>query len=948
MKIVTQVMRSVRIARLSHSCKFAAKFFFLKSYNLEKCFTSNIIASMADKKRIFLIDGMANIFRSYYAVRGLSTSKGVPTNAVFGFVMMLRSLLTKHKPDYIGVVLDSKEKTFRHEKYELYKANRTEMPEDLVLQLPLINRVCAAYRVPILKVPGFEADDLIGTLANKAAAQGLQAVIVSSDKDLCQLVRDSEIIVLKTDKSGEAWLDEAGVKERLGVRPDQIVDWLGLMGDSSDNIPGAPGIGEKGAIGLLEQFDSIEAAIAGWEEVKKKTYRESLRDNADLIRLSRELATIENAAPVELVLEDLIIEEPDREVAYALFTELEFNQLAREFADAATPTKTAEPVAATTKNYRQIKFVADLKKLVNTLLAKDRFAFALAVNKSSLEILVPTELPDDLFTIAEREEKKIAPAPRLSGVAFSTAANQSDYVDLDLLDDRVAAVEILTELFDNGLLEKSVHGYKEALRLTTNEGITLEAVTDDTLLQAYLLDPEVAQYDLPSLARKFLDQEIELPSEPSELALLQADITGQLANVLSARIAEAGLQKIYAEIELPLVPLLVKIEDAGFLVDLKALSEASSEMQRDLDRLTVQIYELAGEQFNINSPNQLGEIFEKLNFEVPRRTKTGKIQTNREVLEELAEKYDLAKLIMEYREISKLKSTYADSLPLLISPRDGRIHTTLNQTVAVTGRLSSENPNLQNIPIRTELGRRIRRAFIPAPGHVLLSADYSQIELRLLAHITQDAEMLDAFQKGEDIHSRTARRVFGAKTTEELKEKRRVAKIVNFAIAYAVGAFGLAPRVGISRYEAKQVIEDYYKTYVGVKKYMDEMPEKVRQDNGIVRSLLGRWRKLPDISNKNHNLRSRAEREAINMPMQGSASDLVKIAMLQVDKALNQAGLHAKMILQVHDELVFEVPVNEVPQTTEIVKNIMEIASELTVPLVVEMGSGNNWMEAKP
>lgn len=892
---------------------------------------------MPEKKRLFLIDGMSNIFRSYYAIRGLSTSRGMATNAVFGFAMMLRKLLTQHKPDYIGVVLDSKEKTFRHDQYEHYKANRTEMPEDLVPQLAWIDRVCAAYRVPIVKLPGFEADDLMGTLAHQAADAGLQAVIVSSDKDLCQLVRDPDIVILKEDKSGEMWYDEAGVKARLGVRPDQVVDWLGLMGDASDNIPGAPGIGEKGAIGIIEQFGSIEAALAGWEEVKKKTYRESLRDNAELIRLSRQLACIETKAPVKLDLTALITEEPDREAAYQLFTELEFNQLAREFAGAAKPL-VASATAPTTQQYRHIKFVDEFKKLANSLLAKDRFAFAFAVKP--VDKATPAE---SLLEVAEQNN-----GPQLAGVAFSTAAGTADYVDLAEMDDRVAAMKLLKEILDNGLIEKSVHGLKQAFAIAESHGFSLEAITDDTELQAYLLEPERANYDLWQLAREYLGLDLTKPAEVAETALQAADLTGQVANICAAKVEEARLRQVYEEIELPLVPLLFKIEQAGFRVDPKALQELSVEMQQSLDRLTKQIYELAGKPFNISSPQQLGEVFEELNFEVSKRTKTGQIQTNREVLEELAEKYELPRLIIEYREISKLKSTYADTLPLLISPKDGRIHTTLNQTVAATGRLSSENPNLQNIPIRTELGRHIRRAFIPSNGCVLLSADYSQIELRLLAHITQDEEMLDAFRKGEDIHARTARKVFGARTEAELKEKRRVAKIVNFAIAYAVGAFGLAPRVGITRTEAKKVIEDYYHTFKGVRRYMEEFPEKVREANGIVRSLLGRWRKLPDISNKNHNLRARAEREAINMPMQGTASDIVKLAMLKADEALRRAKLQAKMILQVHDELVFELPQNEVEAASTVIKQAMETAFSLDVPLIVEIGVGNNWMTAKP
>jgi len=891
---------------------------------------------MPDKKRLFLVDGMSNIFRSYYAIRGMSNSRGLATNAVFGFAVTLRKLITQHKPDYLGVALDSKEKTFRHETYEKYKSNRTEMPDDLVAQLPYIMRVCEALRVPVIRLPRYEADDLMGTLARKAAKEGLQAVIVSNDKDLCQLVHDPEIIILKIDRNGEVWFDEAGVKERLGVRPDQVVDLLGLMGDASDQIPGAPGIGEKGAVQLLEQFDSIEGALKGWEEVKKKTYRESLRDNTAIIRQSRELARIETDAPVELDLKALVYEEPDRKLAYELFSELEFGQLTREFADAAvTATASgAAQVETAAVQYRRLTKTEELRKLANSLLARDRFAFAFA------ETPPQAEGPDN--------------RPKLAGVAFSTARAAADYFDLDAADDRESAIKLLRELFDNGLVEKSVHDLKRALALAADLDIHLENVTDDTLLQAYLLDPERNRYELTTLVREYIGTESTPAGDvaPAEAlahnASESADFTGQLSDVLAAIITQEGLDLVYDQMEMPIVPVLFEIERAGFRVDTKVLDELSVEMEKELGKLTKKIYGLAGEEFNINSPGQLGDIFEKLNFEVSRRTSTGKISTSRDILDELAAKYELPRLVIEFRELAKLKGTYVDAFPSLISPQDGRIHTTLNQTVAVTGRLSSVDPNLQNIPIRTEMGRRIRRAFIPADGCVLLSADYSQIELRLLAQITRDEVMLDAFRKGEDIHARTAREVFGAKTPEELREKRRVSKIVNFAIAYVIGAFGLAQRVGISRAEAKKVIEDYYRTYAGVKRYMDELPDKARAENNVVRSIFGRLRRVTDLSNKNGNLRARAEREAINMPMQGSASDIIKLAMLRVDEALKRERLTARMILQVHDELVFEVPKKEVARTSEVVKAAMEGAAKLDVPLVVEIGTGVNWMDAKP
>ncbi len=883
---------------------------------------------MPNKKRLFLVDGMSNVFRSYYAIRGLSNSKGLPTNSTYGFTVTLRKLIKDHRPDYLGVVLDSKEKTFRQEQFADYKAHRPEMPEDLVAQLPYIIRVCDALRVPVVRIPRYEADDIMGTLARQATDAGLQTVIVTNDKDLSQLVRDPEVIVLRVDKQGENFLNEAGVKTKYGVQPDQIVDWLGLMGDTADGIPGAPGIGEKGAAQLLEQFGDIEGALAGWEQVKKKTYRESLRDNAEQVRMSRELARIDLNVPVALDLKALVLEEPDQKLAYELFDELEFAQLKQEFKDGA---KSSERAAAKESEggqaeYRRLTKTADLGKLVNSLFNRDQFAFALSEDSSG----------------------------ELSGVAFSTSSGSADYFDLESCDDRKGAVESLKEVFGNGLIEKATHDLKRAMRLLAALDIELENVADDTLLQAYLLDAERAKYELPQLASEYLNSEVSLDEE--SVAAQSADLTARLADALNARIGEDKIQFdfqrekldfIYRQIELPLVPLLYEMEQAGFRVDPKILAKLSVEMDGELEKLTKSIYELAGREFNIASPQQIGEVFEELNYEVSRRTSTGKISTSRDVLDELAEKYELPRLVIEHRELSKLKGTYVDALPELINPADGRIHTTLDQTVAATGRLSSKDPNLQNIPISTEMGRRIRRAFIPADGHALLSADYSQIELRLLAHITKDPVMVETFRKGEDIHARTAREVFGAKTDSEIKEARRQAKIVNFGIAYVIGPFGLAQRVGISRTEAKKVIQDYYRTYAGVKKYMDELPDRARENDCTARSIFGRKRRLPDLDSKGAN-RARAEREAVNMPMQGSASDIVKLAMLRVSEALRREKLKARMILQVHDEVVFEVPKKEVERTGEVVKAAMENAAKLDVPLVVEVGVGQNWMDAKP
>lgn len=887
-------------------------------------------------KSLFLIDGMSTLYRAFFAIRNLTTSGGLSTNAIFGFTMTLRKLIRDHHPDYLGVVLDTPEPTFRQEKFELYKAHRKPMPDDLVAQLPYLDRLCEALRIPIIRLPKYEADDIMGTLAQQAAAAGVRTVLVTNDKDLAQLVRDPEIVMLRVEKTGsearELFLDEAGVKEKYGVRPDQVIQWLSLMGDTADGFDGGFGIGPKGAVLLLEQFGEIEQAIAGWEQVKRKNYREALRDHAADIRQARELAEIDLHVPVTLDLTSLKLEEPDYKLAHQLFTELEFNTLSREYARGPAP-QVAEPpvIQAESPQYQTYSTNEDIDRVIERLFSSERLAFALHSDKHG----------------------------HLIGIAFSSGTGGADYLAVDDAADRAGAWRSIGTLLENGLIEKVTHDWKRALHLLGREGIELAGVSGDTLIAGYLLraDDGVAAYEPLQLATQWLDPATPpaMENEDGKVARI-ANLTGRLESELKSRLdrdvktfafQQETLDFVYHQIDLPLIPLLYDIERAGFGIDPQSLSKLSVEMEVEIERLTAEIYNQAGRKFNIASPTQLGEIFEQLNYEVTKRTSTGKIATGRDVLDELALKYKLPRLIIEHRELSKLKGTYVDALPALIDPRDGRIHTTLNQTIAATGRLSSTDPNLQNIPIRTEMGRRIRRAFIPADGHVLLSADYSQIELRLLAHITQDPVMLRAFQSGEDIHERTAREVFGAQTPEALREKRRVAKIVNFGIAYVIGPFGLAQRVGISRHEAKRVIDEFYRTYAGVKRYMDELPELARSADCTVRSIYGRRRHLPELKGKGA-LRAAAEREAVNMPMQGSASDIVKLAMIRVATALRRERLDARMILQVHDELVLEVPKAEVEVTSQLVRETMESAVRIDVPLPVEIGIGENWMDAKP
>ena len=902
-------------------------------------------------QRVFLIDTMSHIFRAFFAPMGarqepLRNSKGQVTQAVFVFTNMLRKLLADEQPDYIAAVFDSASPTFRHDSFADYKANRADMPEDLSSQMPYIKRVCEAFNIPILKMDGFEADDIIGTLAQKVAEKEMQAVIVSNDKDLCQLVRDPLIVCMrqnsqnvkrKTPVPPVEWCDEAWVEAKFGVPASKIIDLLGLMGDSIDNIPGAPGIGEKGATKIIQQFGSAEEAMRRADEVTHKTYRESLQNNQDIIRQSVELATVHCAVPVELDLEKLKMREPDRKLAYALFRELEFTALTREFADSMPLFDGLESgaenqsFAPAVRSYQLIKSREDLDRLIRRLWESEHWSFQVDDSNSPAKASSFDKLPP-------------------VGVAIAVAAGASYYVDLENFEGgSESAIESLKDILSNGFLEKVSYDLKGNLAVLHKIGITPEAVADDVCIAAYLID-STRKNDLETLAQINLgaDALVETPegwAENQYRTCERADYIVQLAPMMRRKIVEDGLEMIYSEIEMPMISLLYKIEMAGMKVDEIALKGFSDFVSTELDTLREKIYAISGKEFNINSPKQVGEILQELNIETGRKTATGQISTSKDILLELAQTYEIAQFIIDYRELDKLKATYSDTLPTQIAS-DGRIHGKLNQTVAATGRLSSTDPNLQNIPNRTELGQQIRRAFIPEAGNKLISADYSQLELRLLAYVTRDERMLEAFQNGEDIHAQTAELVFGAKTPAELKIARRNAKITNFAIAYAVEAFGLSQRVGISRAEAKKVIEDYYETYKGVKKFMDETPD-IAREKGYVTSIYGRRRYFPSINDRNFNVRTRAEREAINMPLQGTASDIVKIAMLRTDEALRRENLETKMIMQVHDELLFESPEAEVERASQVIKKAMETAVELDVPLTVEIGAGDNWMNVK-
>ncbi len=916
-------------------------------------------------KRVFLIDAMSHVYRAFFAPMGmrqepLRNSKGQVTQAVFVFTNMLRKLLKDERPEYIAAVFDTDVPTFRHDAYEDYKANREAMPDDLSSQLPFIVRVCEALSVPILEVDGYEADDIIGTLAQKFTAKDMQTVIVSNDKDLCQLVSDPHVIAMRQNSTNIKrkvpvppieWCDEAWVKNKFGVPPDKIIDLLGLMGDSVDNIPGAPGIGEKGALKLVLEYGSALGAMENAEKISHKTYRESLQNNQDIIKQSLELATIHCEVPIKFDLKAFEHREPDRKIAYELFRELEFKALIKEFSDDAAAMTASQSVqssgggglfdnlpthtgvaTAVKSNYTVTTTRTDLDKLIRRLFEVEQFSFHVGDGNSNEKSSCYDKLPP-------------------LGVAIGLGNGEANYIDLENFDGgRDAAITPLRDILTNIYLDKSTYDAKRNFGALLKLDIRPTHVRDDVMIAAYLLDPGRANYPIDFLAQAYLDTDLarNVPDGFDEVTfrtLETADLTSRLAPVLRGKIRANKLEKVYAEIEMPTVDVLAGIELVGMKVDGENLVAFSKKIADDLAKLSKNIYKIAGREFNIGSPKQVGEIFSELNIETGKKTATGQISTSHDVLVELAQTYEIAQFIIDYREMDKLKATYADALPRMIRD-DGRVHGCLNQTVAATGRLSSTEPNLQNIPVRTELGQQIRKAFIPEKGCKLISADYSQLELRILAHITQDANMLAAFKNNEDIHAQTARLVFGAKDEKDLKEKRRLAKIVNFGIAYAVEAFGLSTRVGISRAEARKVIDDYFATYKGIREYMDRTPDEARK-NGFVTSLFGRRRYFPSINDRNFNVRSRAEREAINMPIQGTASDIVKIAMIRVAEALKREKLATKMIMQVHDELLFEAPKDEVEHASEIIKHEMESAATLDVPIIVEVGVGENWMDAK-
>ncbi len=908
------------------------------------------------RQRLYLIDGYALIYRAFFAMisRPLVTSRGENTSAAWGITKFLLKVLEEHRPEYLGVVFDAGSSD-RHEIFPEYKATRQKMPTELEASLPRVRDIIQAFNVPIIELQGYEADDVIGTLAMKAAESGLEAVIVSGDKDFYQLIQPG-ICLLNPGRGGaaaidEEWVDLSNAHERLGVAPHQVADYLGLIGDSSDNVPGVAGIGPKTAVQLIERFGSVEAILEHTAEVSNKRARESLEKSADAARLSKKLVTIQTDLPVPLDLGALECGPPDRDRLRELFIDLEFHTLVR---DHAAPEQAVEERAT---EYRTLLDPADVQDLVRRIRAQG--SFALDTRSSTLDPL----------------------RGRLVGIAVSLVAGEAYYLPFahtaasgDLLDVRVvdnlppilgdemtSFVDVLTD----PEVRKIGHNLKYDMLVLRRAGVELQGMWFDTAVASYLIEPGRREHDLDSLALQHLAQRTTTWQElvgkgRKEIAYAEvevdrcrdytcedADTALRLYERFGPELEQLHLHQLFETVEMPLVRVLAEMEWSGIRIDAGFFQQLESRLRRELNDLERDIHAEAGLEFNIGSNPQLREVlFERLKLPVLKRTKTGP-STDASVLEALAAQgYQLPSQLLQYRQLDKLQSTYVTALPRLVNPGTGRLHTSFNQTVASTGRLSSSDPNLQNIPIRTELGAEIRRGFIPADGQVFVSADYSQIELRILAHYSEDVAFVEAFRSGADIHRQTAALVFGVDAEQVTRTMRDRAKTVNFAVIYGVGPFSLAQQLGVSTAEAKEFIDRYFERFPGVRAFLDRQVELAREQ-GFIETLTRRRRYIPEIRSKNFNIRSFGERVATNAPIQGSAADLIKMAMIDIQRAIEETGAGARMLLQVHDELLFEAPRHEAEETLRMVKDRMEGAASLRVPLLVEGGVGENWLECK-
>jgi DNA polymerase-1 len=868
---------------------------------------------------------MGFIFRAFYAPmpQRLRSPQGVPTNVPFLFANMVRRLIKDWKPDYLAVVFDVSAPTFRDKLFAAYKAQRPAMPEELSVQLPYVRRYCEAMRLPILEVPGYEADDVIGSLARQAKDEQLEIYVVTSDKDLMQLVGGP--VRLLNPAKNDLLVDEKKVEELMGVPPDKVPDVMALMGDSIDNVPGArdpnekpapgerrkAGIGEVGARQLIQEYGSAEEALRRASEVKRASYREALEKYGEFVRLSKQLAIIPTDAPVRLELDSLRFGEPDSAALRELYAELGFTSLLRDLAPVDDSGKT---------DYAELESPAAIEEFLRDVPPGQEVAAALE--------------------LALEKDEEEGYGSRVTAMEFSIHAGAARIIAVDGAGKALGAI---AGWRNDSSRPKIVHDPKVFDLLTARAGSgdvpRLGGVHHATMLYSYLLQPTTSNHGFAEVVLRRLNRTLSgAHGEPADFLL-------RLAPALRAEVEKQGLAELYEKIDLPLASVLARMERAGVYVDREALGVISSTMEGEVQRLEKEICELAGYEFNINSPQQLAEvIFDRLQLQPPRRSRAKSRSTAAEVLEELALLHELPRLVIDYREASKLKSTYADALPRLIQPSTGRLHTRFSQTGTATGRLSSSNPNLQNIPVRSEIGRQIRAAFAAAPGHQLVSADYSQIELRILAHASEDPVLVEAFRRGEDVHSRTAQEVFGVAPFAQTGEHRRVAKVINFGIIYGLSAFGLAQQLGIDQREAAKFIAAYFERYRGVKEYLDRQLAEVRK-TGFTRTMFGRVRPMPEINSPQPNQRNFAERTALNTPLQGAAADLIKLAMIEIDRRLEAEKFQTKMILQVHDELLFEGPQHEIPRLRDLVKPVMETVYPLRVPLLVDVKAGPNWRD---
>lgn len=909
-------------------------------------------------KKLILLDAYALIYRAYYAFLRMPrvNSKGQNTSAVFGFVKTLEDVIKRQEPSHIGVVFDPGGETFRHEAYKEYKATREETPEDIRLAIPYVKQIIAAHNIPVIVVPRYEADDVIGALAKKAEAKGFDVLMMTPDKDYGQLVTD-KIHILRPG-IGSKPAEEMGpqeVADKWGLQnAAQVVDLLALMGDVSDNVPGCPGVGEKTAVKLLQQFGSIDNMLAHTDQIKG-ALRQKVEDNVENIRFSKFLVTIDTNAPVEFNEEDFQRREPDMAELTRIYTELEFRTLLQKMdANELQPSLFKEATegeliisAFTTlsdieHNYECVDNDEKIDSLLARLSNSERFAF-------------DTETTGVDATTAE-----------LVGMSFAIKENEAYYVPVPVMKNEAQkVVDRFRELLENGNIGKIGHNIKYDIMIMMRYGVEIKGEIDDTMVAHYLLQPEM-RHGMDYLAEVLMKYQTihieqliggkgkgqlnmrDVPvSKVAEYAAEDADVTLKMYHILMPQLDEYGVMPLYRNVEMPLVSVLARMEMCGVLIDDFVLAQTGEQMNGELDDIEREIKKLAGDSINISSPRQVGELlFDTLHLvDKPKKTKTGQYVTDEETLEQLRNLHPVVGKILEYRGVKKLLSTYIEALPRLINPKTGRVHTFFNQTVTATGRLSSSNPNLQNIPVRGEQGREIRKAFIPTDGWRFISADYSQVELRLMAHFSQDENLLKAFRDDKDVHSATASTLFGVGIDDVTSDMRRRAKTINFGIIYGMSVFGMSERMSISRAEAKNFIDSYFANFSGVKRYMDDAIEKAKV-NGYVETLLHRRRYLPDINSKNGNVRGFAERNAINAPIQGTAADIIKIAMVRIDERLRRENMRAEMILQVHDELNFNCPPDEVERLKVILREEMEGAYQLDVPLRVDIGEGDNWLEA--